>query len=325
MEALLIAAVKSLVVVLALLTGFAYTTLLERKLIGRIQLRYGPNRVGPLGLLQPLADGIKLVFKEEIVPRGADRAVYFLAPALSVVAALLAFAVVPVGGVVNFFGREIPLSLADLNIGVLFLLAINSMGVYGIVLAGWSSNNKYSLLGAVRSSAQLISYELALGLAVVSVVMMAGSVRLREIVEAQDIPFALLQPVGFVLYFIAGIAETNRAPFDLPEAETELVAGYHTEYTGMKFAMFFMAEYINMITVSAVATTLFLGGWRGPGPDGPHWFIFKVFLLLCVFVWVRATLPRLRYDKLMRLGWQVLLPIGLANVFVTAALVLLLG
>ncbi len=324
MEALLIAAVKSLVVVLALLTGFAYTTLLERKLIGRIQLRYGPNRVGPLGLLQPLADGIKLVFKEEIVPRGADRPVYFLAPALSVVAALLAFAVVPVGGVVSFFGREIPLSLADLNIGVLFLLAINSMGVYGIVLAGWSSNNKYSLLGAVRSSAQLISYELALGLAVVSVVMMAGSVRLREIVEAQDIPFVLLQPVGFVLYFVAGIAETNRAPFDLPEAETELVAGYHTEYTGMKFAMFFMAEYINMITVSAVATTLFLGGWRGPGPDGPHWFIFKVFLLLCVFVWVRATLPRLRYDKLMRLGWQVLLPIGLANVFVTAALVLLL-
>ncbi len=206
MEELLIATVKSLVVVLALLTGFAYTTLLERKLIGRIQLRYGPNRVGPLGLLQPLADGIKLVFKEEIVPRGADRAVYFLAPALSVVAALLAFAVVPVGGVVSFFGREIPLSLADLNIGVLFLLAINSMGVYGIVLAGWSSNNKYSLLGAVRSSAQLISYELALGLAVVSVVMMAGSVRLREIVEAQDIPFALLQPVSFVLYFIAGIA-----------------------------------------------------------------------------------------------------------------------
>ncbi|MEJ7652471.1 MAG: NADH-quinone oxidoreductase subunit NuoH [Chloroflexia bacterium] len=323
MDDLLIGLVKSLVVVLALLTGFAYTTLLERKLIGRIQLRYGPNRVGPLGMLQPLADGVKLLFKEEIVPRGSDRAVYFLAPALSVISALVAFAVIPIGGVVSLFGREFSLSLADLNIGVLFLLAVNSMGVYGIVLAGWSSNNKYSLLGGVRSSAQLISYELALGLAVVSVVMMAGSVRLRDIVAGQDIPYIFLLPVGFILYFIAGIAEVNRAPFDLPEAETELVAGYHTEYTGMKFAMFFMAEYINMITVSAVATTLFLAGWRGPGPDGPHWFLLKVVLLICVFIWVRATFPRLRYDKLMRLGWLVLLPLGLANLVVTAALVLL--
>ncbi|MDQ3856254.1 MAG: NADH-quinone oxidoreductase subunit NuoH [Chloroflexota bacterium] len=325
MEALLISLVKALVVMFGLLGGFAYTTLLERKLVGRIQLRYGPNRVGPFGLLQPMADGIKLLFKEEVIPSGANRSVYLLAPALSVISAVVAFAVIPVGSSITLFGREISLSLADLNIGVLFLLAVNSVGVYGIVLAGWSSNNKYSLLGGVRSSAQLISYELALGLGVVAAVMLAGSVRLRDIVAAQDIPFALLMPVGFLLYFIAGIAEVNRAPFDLPEAENELVAGYHTEYTGLKFAMFYMAEYINMITVSAVVTTLYLAGWRGPGPDGPHWFLLKVFLLLCVFVWVRATLPRFRYDTLMRFGWQVLLPLGIINLLVVATVVLLAG
>lgn len=325
MEAVVLSIVKALVVMLALLTGFAYTTLLERKLIGRMQLRYGPNRVGPFGLLQPLADGVKLLSKEEIIPRGADRAVYLLAPAISVTAALVAFAVVPVGGTLSLFGRRVALSLADLNIGVLFIVAVTSVGVYGIVLAGWSSNNKYALLGAVRSSAQLISYELTLGLAIVSAVMLAGSLRLGDIVAAQNVPFALIQPLGFLLYFISAVAETNRAPFDLPEAETELVAGYHTEYSGLKFAMFYMAEYINMITVSGVATTLFLGGWRGPGPDGPHWFVLKVFLLLCVFVWLRATLPRMRYDRLMRFGWQVLLPLGILNLFLTAGIVLLRG
>lgn len=319
------ALIKSVALIIALLTGFAYSTLLERRLIGRIQRRHGPNRVGPLGLLQPVADGVKLLFKEEIVPGGADRAVYLLAPAISVVSALLAFAVIPVGGTVSVFGRPVQLGLADLELGVLFLLAVNGLGVYGIVLAGWASNNKYSLLGGVRSSAQLISYELALALAVVGVVLMSGSLRLRDIVAAQDVAYVFLQPLGFALYFVAGIAETNRAPFDLAEAETELVAGYHTEYTGMKFAMFFMAEYINMITVSAVATTLFLGGWRGPGPDGTHWFVLKVALLLCVFVWLRATLPRLRYDRLMRFGWQVLLPAGLLNVFLVAGTVLVLG
>jgi NADH-quinone oxidoreductase subunit H len=325
-DVILAAAIKSIIVCIGLATGFAYMTLLERKLIARLQVRYGPNRVGPLGLLQPLADGVKLIFKEDIIPSGADRVVFTLAPMLSVIASLIAFAVIPIGPDIEVFGYTIALSVANLDIGLLYLLAISSLGVYGIVLAGWASNSKYAMLGGLRSSAQMISYELGLGLSLIGVIMLVGSLRVTDIVDYQRFwPLVLLQPLAFVLYAISGIAETNRAPFDLPEAEQELVAGYHTEYSSMKFAMFFMAEYINMITVSAVATSVFLGGYYGPFGllPGPWWFFLKVFLLLCAFIWIRATLPRLRYDRLMRLGWTVLLPLGLLNIFVTAALMML--
>ena len=314
-----IAIAKSVFIIATLLGGFAYMTLWERKLVGRIQIRYGPNRVGPIGLLQPVADGIKLMFKEATTPLGADRWVYPLAPAISVFAALSSFAVIPIGPDINLFGQMVPLQLSNASMGILFALAMSSLGVYGIVLAGWSSNNKYSLLGGVRSSAQMISYELSLGMSLIGVLMITGSLRLSDVVEKQaSIPFALLQPLGFIVYSIAAIAEVNRAPFDLPEAENELVAGYHTEYSGLKFAMFYMAEYINMITVSSIAATIFLGGWQGPIFPGPWWFFIKVFALLSVFVWLRATLPRLRYDRLMRLGWTVLMPLALANIVLTS-------
>jgi NADH-quinone oxidoreductase subunit H len=323
----LIALVKALLVLFILLTGFAYATLLERKLVAGMQVRYGPNRAGPWGLMQPLADGIKVVFKEDMMPRGADRVVFSLAPVTSVVMALIAFAVIPVGPTLNILGTPIPLAVGDVNAGILFVLGATSLGIYGIVLAGWSSNNKYSLLGGVRSAAQMVSYELSLGLSLVGVLLIAGSLRLTDIVNAQSpLWFIFLQPLGFIVYFISTVAETNRAPFDLPEAEHELVAGYHTEYSGMKFALFQMAEYINMITASAVATTLFLGGWRGPGDfiDGPWWFFLKVFLLMCGFIWLRATLPRMRYDRLMRFGWRVLLPLALLNVVLTAGGIILI-
>lgn len=321
MEVVIAALVKSVIVCFALATGFAYMTLLERVFIARIQVRHGPNRVGPFGLLQPLADGVKLIFKEDLMPAGADRFVFTLAPMLSVIAAMVAFAVIPIGPDFTIFGYTVQLHVADLDIGLLYLLAISSLGVYGIVLAGWASNSKYAMLGGLRSSAQMISYELGLGLSLVGVMMIVGSLKLVDIVEFQKfVPLVLLQPLGFILYCISGIAETNRAPFDLPEAEQELVAGYHTEYSSMKFAMFFMAEYINMITVSAVATSVFLGGYYGPFGilPGPWWFLLKVFLLLCGFVWLRATLPRLRYDRLMRFGWTGLLPFGLLNILLTA-------
>jgi NADH-quinone oxidoreductase subunit H len=339
-EVIIAAFVKSVIVCFGLATGFAYMTLLERKLIARIQVRYGPNRVGPLGLLQPLADGVKLIFKEDITPSGADKIVFTLAPMLSVIAALIAFAVIPIGPdfVIPGVNYTVQLHVADLDVGLLYLLAISSLGVYGIVLAGWASNSKYAMLGGLRSSAQMISYELGLGLSLVGTIMIVGSLRLIDIVAYQSFCWPLfssgcapwlifLQPLGFILYAISGIAETNRAPFDLPEAEQELVAGYHTEYSSMKFAMFFMAEYINMITVSAVGTTVFLGGYYGPFGilPGPWWFFLKVFLLLCAFVWIRATLPRLRYDRLMKLGWTALLPLGLLNVFVTAVVLVLLN
>jgi NADH-quinone oxidoreductase subunit H len=326
-DVIIAAFIKSLIVCLGLATGFAYMTLLERKLIARLQVRYGPNRVGPLGLLQPLADGVKLIFKEDITPAGADKVVFTLAPLMSLIAALIAYAVIPIGPDFTVFGYLVQLHIADLDIGLLYLLAVSSLGVYGIVLAGWASNNKYSILGGLRSSAQMISYELGLGLSLVGVMMIIGSLRLIDVIEYQRfIPLIFLQPLGFILYAISGIAETNRAPFDLPEAEQELVAGYHTEYSSMRFAMFFMAEYINMITVSSVATSVFLGGYYAPFAGffpfdllpGPWWFFLKVFLLLCAFVWLRATLPRLRYDRLMRLGWTVLLPLGLLNVLLTA-------
>ncbi|MBI2939947.1 MAG: NADH-quinone oxidoreductase subunit NuoH [Chloroflexi bacterium] len=327
MDWLIIAAIKSGFVIVILLTGFAYGTLLERKLLGRLQVRYGPNRVGPFGLLQPVADGLKLLGKEDTAPAGADRVVFTLAPMISTACALSAFAVIPIGGTIDLLGRRIDLVVADVNIGILYVLGVTSLGIYGIVLAGWSSNNKYALLGGVRSSAQMLSYELALGMSLIGVLLIAGTLQLPKIVEAQaTVPFILLQPLGFIVFLIAATAEVNRSPFDLPEAENELVAGYHVEYSGMKFALFQMAEYVNLIVVSSLATTLFLGGWYGPFGllPGPHWFFLKVFLLICFFVWLRATTPRLRYDQLMRFGWKVLLPLALANVLLTAVGVLVL-
>jgi NADH-quinone oxidoreductase subunit H len=308
----------------------------ERKVAALLQQRLGPYLVGPRGLLQPLADIIKLLFKEEVRPAAADRVLFALAPIISAATAFAAFAVVPFGAETTFFGlldEPIPLQVADVNVAVLVIFAIASMGVYGIVLAGWSSNSKYSLLGGLRSSAQMISYELSYGLALASVLVIGNSLSLTDLVNQQSgywlgvIPrwFVFLQPVGFVIYMIAGIAETNRAPFDFPEAEQELVAGYHTEYSSMSFAMFFLAEYVNMVTVSAVATDLFLGGWHGPFlPEslGWIWFLAKVGAILFFYVWMRWTLPRYRYDQLMAFGWKVLLPLAVVNLLVTAAGVL---
>jgi NADH-quinone oxidoreductase subunit H len=320
------ALIKSVIIIGFLLTGFAYMTLFERRAVARLQGRLGPNRVGPAGLFQPIADGVKLVLKEQLTPRDAVLPLYWIAPAISGVVAFLSFAVIPVGPAFEVGGRTIQPWLADVSIGILYILAITSLGIYGIVLGGWASGNKYSLIGAIRSSAQMISYELSLGLSVLGVVMLAGTLSLTQIVDAQkQVWFLIPQFLGAVVYFIAGVAETNRAPFDLPEAEQELVAGYHTEYSGLRFTLYFMAEYINMITVSAIATTLFLGGWWGPFAPGPWWFLIKVAALLFVYIWLRATLPRLRYDQLMRFGWLVLLPLAVLNVVVTAVAVVFWG
>ncbi|MDQ7850982.1 MAG: NADH-quinone oxidoreductase subunit NuoH [Armatimonadota bacterium] len=328
------AGIKSAVLLLALLTATAYLTLLERRLLGRFQLRYGPNRAGPLGLLQPLADGVKLLFKESFVPAQVDPIVYWLAPAISMVAALFVYVVIPFGPAVVLFGRTIPLVLADVNVGILLVLAASSIGVYGIILGGWSASNKYSLLGALRSSAQLISYELTLGLGVIAVVLLAGSLSMVRIVEAQrELWFAFRFPYGtvaFLLFLVAGVAETNRAPFDLPEAEQELIAGYQTEYGGFKFAMFYIGEYMSVITISALVATLFLGGWYGPPLagrwlPGPFWVILKILAGVFFFIWLRATLPRVRHDQLMALGWKVLLPAGFLNVLLAAVVVALRG
>jgi NADH-quinone oxidoreductase subunit H len=322
-----------------LVLASAFMVWMERKVCAYIQDREGPNRVGPAGLLQPFADVIKLVFKEDLRPKGASALIFAIAPIISTATAFAAFSVVPFGGEITLFGllkEPIRLEITDVNVAVLVIFAVTSMGIYGIVLAGWSSNNKYSLLGALRSSAQMISYELSYGLALAAVVMLAGSMSLREIVVNQSgywwhvIPrwYIFLQPLGFLIYMTAGVAETNRAPFDFPEAEQELVAGYHTEYSSMSFALFFMAEYINMVTVSAVATSLFLGGWLGPFlPEwlGWIWFMIKVLLLLFFYVWMRWTLPRYRYDQLMEFGWKYLLPAAVVNLIATAALVIWLG
>lgn len=319
---LLVAAIKSAVVLGGVLTAFAYTTLLERRLLARFQLRIGPNRVGPWGLLQPLADGIKLIFKEDFRPAGADAVVYLAAPLISVVAALAVYAVIPIGPPVRLFGREVTLYIADVNVGILLVLAASSVGVYGVILGGWSSDSKYSLLGGLRSSAQVLSYELSLGLAVLGVIMAAGSLSLVDIVAAQGRGwFVLRQPLAFVLFLIAAFAETNRAPFDLPEAEQELTGGFQTEYGGFKFAMFYVGEYVGVIAMSALVATLFLGGWRGPLLPPVVWFLLKVFVMVCFFIWVRATLPRVRYDHLMALGWKVLIPAGLLNVAATACVI----
>ena len=300
--------------------------------MARIQVRIGPNRAGPFGLLQPVADGIKLFFKEELIPAQADRLIFILAPVVTLVPALIILAVVPLGPPIQLFGQTITLGLApDVNIGVLYLMAVSSISVYGIVLAGWSSNNKYSLMGALRSSAQMISYELALGLAFIGPILIAGSMSLQDIVEGQAARwYVVYQPIGFIVFVVAAIAEVNRAPFDMPEAEQELTAGYHSEYSGMKFALLFMAEYDKMIAVSAIAATLFLGGYGGPGVDqvpllGPVWLAVKVLALLLLMIWLRATLPRFRYDRLMAFGWKILLPLALVNVAVTAVVVVLVG
>jgi NADH-quinone oxidoreductase subunit H len=322
---ILIALVKALVIFFALIMGAAYGTLLERKILARIQFRSGPNRVGPRGIFYPIGDAVKMIFKEDSVPAGADKVVFWLAPGLSVMAAMMSFAVIPVGPNYNIFGFPIEMHLADISVAVLYLMAVSSLGVYGIVLGGWASNSKYSLLGSIRSSAQMISYELGMGLAILSVVLTVGSLRLTDIVTFQNLaPLAIIQPLAFVLYLICGVAENNRAPFDLPEAEQELVAGYFTEYTGMKFAMFYLAEYVNMIVVSSIATTLFLGSYHGPFLDGPWWFVAKVVALMICTIWVRGTLPRLRYDRLMKLGWQIILPVGLLNLAVTAVVVVMM-
>lgn len=325
---------KVVLLTFTLLTGFAYLTLFERRTLARIQTRVGPNRVGPWGLLQPAADGIKLIFKEELIPDRADKPLFVLAPILTVIPALIIMAVIPFGPDLRIMGRTVSQSLAaDINVGVLYLLAVSSIAVYGITLAGWSSGNKYALLGGLRAAAQMVSYELALGLAFVVPILLAGSMSVKDIVDAQSGVanwYVWKQPLGFLILFIASLAEINRAPFDEPEAEQELVAGFHTEYSGMKFALFFMAEYIKMIAVSAIAATFFLGGYQGPFVEqlpllGPLYFAVKVVGLLFVIIWVRATLPRIRYDRLMQLGWKILLPLALLSVVWTAAYVVWVG
>jgi NADH-quinone oxidoreductase subunit H len=317
-------AVKVHIILFFVLLVVPFIVWMERKVIGHMQDRIGPERVGPFGLLQSIADGIKLFMKEDMVPAQADKAVFILAPAITVVTALVAATVIPWGDTVTLFGRTIALHVADVNVALLFVLATTSMGVYGIVLGGWASNSKYPLLGGLRSSAQMISYELAQGIALVSVVLMAGTLSLAEIGRQQaNLWYVVPQFFAFLIYVISGIAETNRAPFDLPEAETELVAGFHTEYSSMKWAFYFLGEYANMMVVAGVAITVFLGAWHGPFLPGPVWFLIKLSLFLFFFVWLRATFPRLRYDQLMAFGWKVLLPASLLNLVVTATVLAL--
>ena len=323
---------KGLVLVLILLTGFAYLTWYERKLLSRMQVRYGPNRAGKFGLLQPIADAVKLIFKEELIPDQAEKLLFVVAPIITVVPAIVITATVPWGPDLQLWGYTLKLYIADIDVGVLYITAIASIAVYGIVLAGWSSNNKYATLGGLRSTAQMVSYELALGLSFTAVILLAGSMRMIDIVNAQrDLWFAVLQPAGAVVFLIATLAELNRAPFDMPEAEQELTAGYHVEYSGMKFALFFMAEYSKMIAIAAIAATVFFGGYReiwllkdtilsvDQTPWlGPIYLLVKILVLLFWMIWVRATLPRIRYDRLMSFGWKAMLPLSLAVVIVSA-------
>ena len=337
---ILVSVIKTVIALIVLLTAVAYTVWLERKVVGHIQNRWGPTRVGPFGLLQPLADGVKFLFKEDLTPPHVYKPLYIAAPMLSLIFALTSIALIPVGNVVSVGGIRTPLEITDVNIGLLIILGITSMGVYGVALAGWSSNSKYSLLGGLRASAQMVSYEIALGLSLIGVLIMSGSFSLRQIVDAQGGTFLGFIPrwnifqgqiFAFFIYLIAAFAETNRVPFDLPEAETELVAGYHTEYSAMKFAMFFMAEYANMITVACLASLLFLGGWHGPlfGPPLLQailpviWFAARIFVFLFLYIWIRGTLPRFRYDQLMAFGWKVLLPLAIANLVITGFIVAL--
>ncbi|MAM83616.1 MAG: NADH-quinone oxidoreductase subunit NuoH [Acidobacteria bacterium] len=337
-DTLVVPLLKIIILLNAVLVAVTYMVLLERKVIAWVQSRLGPMRVGPYGALQPIADAVKLLTKEDITPARADRWVFTLAPIIVMVPALIVFAVIPFGPEVDLFGRSVPLYITDVNVGLLYIVSVASLGVYGIILAGWASNSKYPLLSSLRASAQLISFEVAVIMTLVSMVLMAGTLSMVGIVESQreaGLWFAFAQPVAFVVFFIGGLAETNRAPFDLPEAEQELTGGFHTEYSGMRFALFFLAEYANMIVISCVATTLFLGGWLRPFPSVEAlgflefvpswiWFLFKTFVFLYVFLWIRATLPRYRYDQLMRLGWKVLIPIAIGNVVVTGVAKVLL-
>lgn len=339
MEFLIISTIKIIIILLVILTVVANLVYVERRVSAFIQNRIGPNRVGPFGLLQSPADVLKLFIKEDIVPAQANRFLHTLAPVISIAVALVTFAVIPFGSTLSLFGEEIKMMIADVNIGVLYILAFTSLGVYGVTLSGWSSNNKYSLLGGLRSAAQLISYELSMGLSIIGVIMVAGTLQLDTIVEVQS-GFAwnaVLTPIGFVTFVVASFAETNRLPFDLPEAEPELVGGYHTEYSGMKFGTFFLAEYANMITSSALIVTLFLGGWQFPFLEtfglSPVWqsvihiltFTAKVCLMLLFYIWIRWTIPRFRYDQLMDLGWKVMLPLSLLNLVVTGVGILFFG
>ena len=315
--------IKGIIVVLVLFGAAAYMTFCERVIMAYMQLRLGPNRVGPLGLLQPIADGIKLLTKESFQPANVDKFTYWLAPAISIFTALFVFVLIPIGGYVDIGGHQVRLQIADINAGVLFLLSISSLAVYGIVLSGWASNNRYSLLGGLRGTAQIISYEIPMGLSLLTVVLSAGTMSLSGIVDAQASQwFVWTNPISFIIYLITAFAETNRAPFDLPEAEQELTGGYHTEYGGLKFAIFFMAEYINILAVSSIAVTLFFGGWHGPGNIPVVWYLLKVALFVFLFIWVRSTMARLRYDQLMSFGWKFLLPVAILNLIITAYFIL---
>ncbi|MFP5223442.1 MAG: NADH-quinone oxidoreductase subunit NuoH [Acidobacteriota bacterium] len=318
--------VKMALVLGVALTGAAYLVLVERKLLGRMQLRYGPNRVGPFGLLQPLADGVKMILKEDLVPEGADRFLFMMVPAVLPLTTLLAFAVVPFGTELTIMGQQVPMIITDLDVGVLFVLSLSSVGVYSLALGGWASNSKYSLLGAVRGVGQMISYELPLGLSLVPVIMLAGSMSLVDIVNAQaDMPFIVYQPVAYVLFILSALVEVKRTPFDLAEAENELQAGFHMEYSGMRFALFFLGEYLNMIFLGAFAALLFLGGWHGPVLPPFAWLLIKTAIMPILLIWVRASLPRLRPDQMMRLCWVWLAPLALLNILATGAVMLLKG
>ena len=321
---LILLVIKLGVVLIVLVLVAAYMVWVERKLLGRLQVRYGPNRAGRFGLLQPLADLIKLVTKEDTVPAGAEKTIFLLAPAIVGTTAMLIFAVIPFGSSLILWGRPIPMVITDLNVALLFVVALSSLGVYGVALGGWASNSKYSLLGGIRGAAQMISYELSFGLSLVPVVMLTRSFSLVDIVNAQTrYPFILVQPVSFLIFFVSAVAEIKRIPFDLPEAENELVAGYHTEYSGMRFGLFFLGEYITLIVLGGLVAVFFLGGWRGPFLPPIIWFTLKVLVIVFVMIWIRGTLPRLRYDQLMSIGWKVLIPVSLLNIMVTGAVILL--
>ncbi len=320
----IIMVIKLGVILVALLLVAAYLVLVERKFLARLQIRYGPNRAGKFGLLQPFADTIKMMIKEDIVPAAADRMIFLLAPAVVAFTALLMFAVVPFGTDLTIAGKKIPMVISDLNVGLLFVFAMSALGVYGVALGGWASNSKFSLLGGIRGAAQMISYELALGLSLIPIVMLARSFSLVDIVNAQaDYPFILVQPVSFVIFVLSAMAESKRIPFDLPEAENELGAGYHTEYSGMRFGLFFLGEYVHMQVLGALTAVFFLGGWRGPFLPPVIWLLIKIFIVALIMIWIRGTLPRLRYDQLMSLGWKVLIPAALVNIMITGAILLL--
>ena len=311
---------------LALLLGAAYLVLAERKLLARMQIRIGPNRAGPFGLLQPIADLIKMMTKEDVIPRGADRVIFRYAPAVAAATAMLIFAVVPFGDSLILWGNRIPLVITDLNVGLLAVLGLSSLGVYGVALGGWASNSKYSLLGAIRGIAQMISYELSLGLSLVPVVMMTGSFSLVDIVAAQtSYPFIFVQPVSFAIFFVSAMAEIKRIPFDMPEAENELIAGYHTEYSGLRFGLFFLGEYVTLVTLGALTAVFFLGGWHGPFFPGILWLLVKIAVVAFLMIWIRGTLPRFRSDQLMDMGWKFLTPLALVNIVVTGAALLMLN